>query len=56
VYLYLGKREFVQCDGVIEPINGILYVQVCTLIKKKRKFSSYMRIFRVIYEEGLPII
>jgi hypothetical protein len=28
VYLYLGKREFVQCDGIIEPINGILYVQV----------------------------
>jgi len=27
VYIYLGKREFVQCDGVIEPVQGIAYIQ-----------------------------
>ncbi|XP_023327176.1 phosrestin-1 [Eurytemora carolleeae] len=27
VYVYLGKREFVQCDGATEPVSGIVYIQ-----------------------------
>ena len=27
VYVYMGKREFVSCDGVIEPINGVVNIQ-----------------------------
>lgn len=28
VYVYLGQREFVQCDGIVEPVQGIVYIQV----------------------------
>jgi len=27
VYVYMGKREFVSCDGVVEPINGVVNIQ-----------------------------
>ena len=27
VYLYLGNREFVSCDGAIPPITGIVNIQ-----------------------------
>ena len=26
VYLYMGNREFVSCDGLAEPVTGIVYV------------------------------
>ena len=28
VYLYLGNREFVSCDGSIKPITGVVNIQV----------------------------
>ena len=28
VYIYMGKREFVSIDGVIEPIKGVVHIQV----------------------------
>ena len=28
VYLYLGNREFVACDGSIKPITGVVNIQV----------------------------
>jgi len=27
VYVYMGKREFVSCDGAVEPINGVVNIQ-----------------------------
>jgi len=27
VYIYLAKREYVQCDGTIEPVQGIAFLQ-----------------------------
>ena len=27
VYVYMGKREFVSCDGVAETINGVVNIQ-----------------------------
>eukprot|EP00088_Acartia_fossae_P007548 TRINITY_DN13551_c0_g1_i2.p1 TRINITY_DN13551_c0_g1~~TRINITY_DN13551_c0_g1_i2.p1 ORF type:complete len:400 (-),score=83.22 TRINITY_DN13551_c0_g1_i2:621-1820(-) len=27
LFVYLGKREYVQCDGVIEPVQGVVYIQ-----------------------------
>jgi len=27
VYLYMGKREFISCDGAVEPINGVVNIQ-----------------------------
>ena len=27
VYLYLGNREFVSCDGAIPPVTGIVNIQ-----------------------------
>ncbi len=34
LFVYLGKREYVQCDGVIEPVQGVVYIQV---IKSRRE-------------------
>ncbi len=47
--------------GQFRSFPKIEYCTVCTLIKKKIKFSSYIRKFewsscKVIYEEGLPHI
>ena len=28
LFVYLGKREYVQCDGVIEPVQGVVFIQV----------------------------
>ena len=27
VYLYLGNREYVSCDGAIQPVTGIVNIQ-----------------------------
>ena len=27
VYLYLGNREYVSCDGAIPPVTGIVNIQ-----------------------------
>ena len=32
VYLYLGNREFVACDGSIKPVTGVVNIQVSDLI------------------------
>lgn len=26
LYLYLGQREFISCDGIIEDIKGVAYI------------------------------
>ena len=31
VYIYMGKREFVSIDGVIEPIKGVVHIQVLSV-------------------------
>ena len=28
ICLYLGNRDYVSCDGVINPVHGIVHVQV----------------------------
>ena len=28
VYLYLGNREYVSCDGAIKPVTGVVNIQV----------------------------
>ena len=27
MYLYLGNREYVSCDGAIQPVTGIVNIQ-----------------------------
>ncbi len=43
--------------GTLLALNIVIYrklTEVSTLIKKKTRFSSYIRSCKVIYEEGLP--
>lgn len=37
LFVYLGKREYVQCDGVIEPVQGVVYIQDWKDTLKDRK-------------------
>ena len=41
--MYLGKREYVQCDGVIEPVQGVVYIQVSFKINIRSKKKFYYK-------------
>lgn len=52
VYVYLGKREFVSCDGNIEPINGVVNIQDHhDTLKGRRVFVQLVITFRHGREE-----
>jgi len=52
VYVYLGKREFVSCDGNIEPINGLVNIQDHKdTLKGRRVFVQLVITFRHGREE-----
>ena len=44
VYLYLGNREYVSCDGAIPPVTGIVNIQDHhdTLKEKHRLYTFYL--------------
>jgi len=47
VYIYMGKREFVSIDGVIEPIKGVVHIQdYKETLKGRRVFVQLVIIFR----------
>merc|ERR1711990_844485 len=47
VYIYMGKREFVSIDGVIEPIKGVVHIQdYKDTLKGRRVFVQLVIIFR----------
>ena len=33
VFLYLGNREYVSCDGNIAPITGVVNIQVSSNLR-----------------------
>ena len=43
VYLYMGNREFVSCDGVAEPVTGIVYVYTFQPNIFSVLFSKYIK-------------
>jgi len=47
VFVYMGKREFVSCDGIIEPINGVVNIQDHSdTLKGRRVFVQLVVTFR----------
>merc|ERR1712212_1347086 len=47
VYIYMGKREFVSIDGVIEPIKGVVHIQdYKDTLKGRRVYVQLVIIFR----------
>ena len=38
VYVYMGKREYVSIDGNIEPIQGVVYIQVKQVDKTRKNY------------------
>lgn len=52
VYLYLGNREFVSCDGSIKPITGVVNIQDHhDTLKGRRIFAQLVITFRHGREE-----
>jgi len=52
VYVYMGKREFVSCDGVVEPINGVVNIQDHNdTLKGRRVYVQLVITFRHGREE-----
>ena len=47
--MYLGKREYVQCDGVIEPVQGVVYIQVSFKINNRSKKIYYKDICKLTW-------
>ena len=47
VYLYLGNREFVACDGEIQPVTGVVNIQDHKeVLKGRRIFVQLVITFR----------
>jgi len=52
IYVYLGKREYVQCDSSQEEINGIVFIQDWKqTLKGKKVYVQLMITFRHGVEE-----
>jgi len=51
LYLYLGQREFISADGVIDDIKGIAYVSEQRELEGKFIFASLIATFRHGREE-----
>ena len=51
LYLYLGQRDFISSDGLIEDIKGIAYVPELSEIQGKCIFASLIVSFRHGREE-----
>jgi len=51
LYLYLGQREFISADGLIDDIKGIAYVPELSELQGKFIFASLIATFRHGREE-----